>query len=565
MTVTDSKKNLNNSDVVQSLNHSENEPKSLNNINSNEVRVRFAPSPTGYLHVGGARTALYNYLFAKKNNGKFILRIEDTDQARSTEESLKMVIEDLIWLGLRWDEGPDPDTLKDMGPYGPYKQSQRLSTYKSVAEELIQSGKAYYCFMSDEEIEKQREIAKSTGGSTHVESPYESWTLQQAQEKLKNGDKAVVRFRTKHLKKDYLFNDLIRGEVRFPSDMVGDFVLLRSDGMPVYNFCCVVDDYKMKISHVLRAEEHLSNTLRQMMIYEGMNWKMPEFGHLSLILDEDRQKLSKRKGATSCHEFKMEGYLPQALKNFVALLGWSMPESKEILTETEMIENFTFDRINSAGAVFDAVKLKWMNSTYLRAKTSAEIWNLLQPFIKNSGLSLPFHAENFVFDSKVNEVNLEDRQKWQLQSVDVFRSYMETLAETIELYKPLSEEHFKIESDDSTVECLGWESSKLVLQTWKSVLEEAQQSAKQAVSGANLNNVESVTNNTLGVDYINGDMFLKLQDQVKEKAKVKGKFLFMPIRVAVIGKAHGTELKILSPLISLTSLIRRVDLVLNRN
>lgn len=484
-----------------------------------DVRVRFAPSPTGYLHVGGARSAFYNYLFAKKNGGKFILRIEDTDQARSTEESLKMVIEDLQWLGLQWDEGPDPKTLKDMGPYGPYKQSERLSIYKKVADELLANGKAYYCFMTDEETEAQREKLKAEGKHTHIESPYESWPLEKSLERIKGGDKAVVRFRTRHLKKDYIVNDLIRGDVKFPSDMVGDFVLLRSDGMPVYNFCCVVDDHMMKISHVLRAEEHLPNTLRQMMIYEAMNWVTPQFGHLSLVLDEDRQKLSKRKGATSCHEFKMEGYLPEALLNFIALLGWSHPTQKEVLSLDEMIEGFDLSRVNPAGAVFDAVKLKWMNAQHLRAHSNAEIWKLIEPFLAKEGFDLPKDPA------------------WQEKSVNLFKVSIETLAEAVEKYRPLSDSSYKIlpEAD----EVYQWESTKNVLSAWRDLVAAEPE------------------------DYMTEERFLKLQDMVKEKAGVKGKFLFMPIRVAVIGKPHGAELQQLVPLMKKESLVKRAEMCLN--
>ncbi len=485
-----------------------------------EVRVRFAPSPTGYLHVGGARTALYNYLFAKKHGGKFILRIEDTDQARSTEESLKMVIEDLKWLGLNWAEGPHPETLADMGPHGPYKQSQRLSIYKEVADELLAKGKAYYCFMTDAEIDAQREHLKAKGLPPHVESPYESWTLEIAQEKLAAGEKAVVRFKTRHLKKDFIFKDLIRGDVKFPSDMVGDFVLLRSDGMPVYNFCCAVDDHLMKMSHILRAEEHLPNTLRQLMIYEAMNWTIPQFGHLSLILDEDRQKLSKRKGATSCHEFKMEGYLPHALLNFISLLGWSHPEGKEILTIDEMISGFDLNRVNPAGAVFDAVKLKWMNAQHMRALTHAELWKLIEPFLVREGFQLP-----------------QDSQ-WREQSVSVFKSSMETLVDSVELYRPLSDSSYQILPEAEEV--FQWESTKAVLQAWRDLLAEEP------------------------TDTLSEERFLKIQDMVKEKAGAKGKFLFMPIRVAVIGKPHGSELKILVPLMNKASLVRRAEQCLAR-
>jgi nondiscriminating glutamyl-tRNA synthetase len=483
------------------------------------IRVRFAPSPTGYLHVGGARTALFNYLFAKKNNGKFILRIEDTDTARSTLESLKMVMEDLAWLGLNWDEGPDKTGVGSVGDFAPYKQSERLALYKKVADDLIQKDRAYYCFMTDAEIEVQKEKNKSEGLQTHIESPYSKMSLVDAKKKLSNGEKASVRFR-KSDKKEYTFQDQIRGQITFPSDMVGDFVILRSDGMPVYNFCCVVDDYLMKISHVIRAEEHLPNTLRQLMIYDGMDWKPPQFAHLSLVLDEDKQKLSKRKGATSCHEFKKEGYLPEALNNFIALLGWSHPEEKEILSLDEITEYFDISRINHSGAVFDAVKLKWMNAQYLRAKPDEEIWKLIYPFLTEVGLSLSAD------------------KNWQLRSVQVFKTHMETLIDSIELYKPLSDSLYKIlpEADEVFL----WPTTKSVIEAWIDLIESSQK------------------------EFLSEDEFLKIQDEVKLKTGTKGKNLFMPIRVAVIGKPHGTELKILVPLLKTTSLIQRAKEVLKK-
>ncbi|MBL7546072.1 MAG: glutamate--tRNA ligase [Bdellovibrionaceae bacterium] len=484
-----------------------------------EVRLRYAPSPTGYLHVGGARTALYNFLYAKKHGGKFILRIEDTDQERSTMESLRMVLSDMKWLGLTWDEGPHPETLVDMGSFGPYKQSERLKIYDEVAQDLLQRGLAYYCFMTDEEIEKQRQ-AQIAEGAPHprVESPYEQMPLTEAQAKLKTGDKAVVRFKTRHLRKDYHLKDLIRGDVQFPSDMVGDFVLLRSDGMPVYNFCCVVDDYKMKISHVLRAEEHLSNSLRQLMIYEAMNWPTPQFGHVSLVLDDDRQKLSKRKGATSCDQFRAEGYLPEALLNFVALLGWSHPEEKEILSIQEMIHSFSTERLHSSGAVFDRVKLKWVNAQHLRAKSPVEMWGLIEPFLKANNISFP------------------EERSWKFQSLDVFKNYLEIVADAVPLYKALDDKYFEILPEAK--EALGWPTSKTVVQEWKNAVE--------AFPEATISEAD----------------FMKLQDTVKDRSQTKGKNLFMPMRVAVIGKPHGTELKILVPLMKKESLIKRAQKVL---
>ncbi|MBK9294480.1 MAG: glutamate--tRNA ligase [Oligoflexia bacterium] len=490
---------------------------------TDKVRVRFAPSPTGYLHVGGARTALYNYLFAKHFGGKFILRIEDTDQARSTEESLKMLIEDLLWLGLKWDEGVDPKTLKDVGEFGPYKQSERLAIYKTVADEIIKAGLAYYCFMTDAEIDKQKELFKAQGKPPHIQSPYASMPLAEALIKIKGGEKAVVRFRTSSLKKDYVFKDLIRGEVKFPSDMVGDFVLLRSDGMPVYNFCCVVDDYKMGMTHILRAEEHLSNTLRQLMIYEAMKWKPPEFGHLSLVLDEDRQKLSKRKGATSCHEFKLEGYLPEALKNFIALLGWSHPEGKEVMSMEEMIKNFSTSRVNPAGAVFDSVKLKWMNAQHLRALPHKDLWNELLPFIKT-----PLSGDQKTFSEG----------GWADKALTALKPSFETLVEGAEAFKVFSEE---MKFADEAEEVFKWPTTKSVFEAWYNALSLPKWGT-----------------------YLLEEEFLEIQKKIQTESKVKGKELFQALRVAVIGKPHGTELKLLVPLMKLENLKHRAKLACER-
>lgn len=487
----------------------------MNISNNGPVRVRFAPSPTGYLHVGGARTALYNFLFAKKNKGTFVLRVEDTDLARSTDESLKMVMEDLQWLGLDWDEGPDPVTLKDKGDFGPYRQSQRLEIYKKYANELLQKGLAYYCFLTDEELEAQRNEKMARGVPPHVESPFRNWSLDEALAETAKGKKAVIRFKTESLKKEYRFTDLVRGEICFPSDMVGDFVLLRSDGMPVYNFCNAIDDYLMKISHVLRAEEHLPNTLRQLMIYEAFNWVSPQFGHLSLILDEDRKKLSKRKGATSCHEFKLEGYLPEALTNFIALLGWSHPEGKEIVTPAELVESFDLSRLNPAGAVFDPVKLKWMNSQYIKVLTSEQILLALTPFIEAAG------------------VKLNQSRELLIQAVEALRTAFETFQDGAEAFKVLDDSSFIIA--DESQEVLSWETTRPLLLGWKQELESMPQ------------------------DFMTEAKFLEVQDKLKQQFSVKGKQLFMPLRVAVLGKPHGTELKLIVPLLSKTQLLYRVN------
>jgi nondiscriminating glutamyl-tRNA synthetase len=481
------------------------------------VRVRFAPSPTGYLHVGGARTALYNYLYAKKMGGQFIVRVEDTDVERSTDEALRMQIDDLTWLGLKWDEGVDPVTLESFGPYGPYRQSQRLDIYKKHADDLLKQGLAYYDFRTDEELEALKAQAVAAGQLHRTPRPDKIFSVEESLAKIAKGEKGAIRFRVDEVR-DYKLQDIVRGEVVFPSDMVGDFVILRSNGMPVYNFCCVIDDALMKITHVLRAEEHLSNTLRQHMLYEAFGYTVPQFGHLSLVLGEDRQKLSKRHGATSCHEYMERGFLPDALLNFVALLGWSTTDTKEIFSREELIEAFSIERLNPAGAVFDETKLKWMNATHLRALDHNVLWALVSPRLKAAGVQTPEDAD------------------WVDRALSVFKTSMETLNDAIALFKPIDDRVFTIQPD--AAEVFTWESTPKVLQAWKTGLESAP-------------------------DYLSTDDFEKLQNSIKESAGVKGKQLFMPIRVAVIGQPHGAELKVLVPLIHKSSLLKRVDICLN--
>lgn len=478
-----------------------------------QVRVRFAPSPTGYLHVGGARTALYNYLFAKKHSGKFILRIEDTDEARSTQESMDMLIGDLQWLGLNWDEGPHPQSHDDQGDKGPYRQSLRKQIYHKYAEDLLEKGKAFYCFMTEEQLDKQREELRAAGKPLQVKSPFRDTPLPEAREKVAAGEPAVIRFRVPDDKSEYHLKDLVRGDVKWPADMIGDFVIVRGGGMPVYNFVCAIDDALMHITHVFRGEDHLNNTIRQLMVLEALEFPIPQFGHLSMILGEDKQKLSKRHGATSCFQFSEEGYLPEAINNFLALLGWSDPEGREILSRDQMIESFSEDRLNASPAVFDTTKLKWVNAMHLRALDHGDLWNRIQPFLKKAGL-------NFTGDSV-----------WREKALTTFKSYMETLEDAVELFRPLDDSSFTIQAEAK--EALSWESTPAVFSKWMEVLE--------SHSG----------------DTLSEEDFMAAQDRVKTECNVKGKHLFMPIRVAIIGKPHGAELKILVPLMKKSQLLER--------
>ncbi|HEX2122892.1 MAG TPA: glutamate--tRNA ligase, partial [Thermoanaerobaculia bacterium] len=323
------------------------------------VRVRFAPSPTGHLHVGGARTAIFNWLFARHHRGAFVIRVEDTDQARSTQLSETMVLDDLRWLGLAWDEGP-------------YRQSERLDLYARFGRELVERGAAYRCYCSEEELETKRKQAELEGRPPHYD--LKCWLDP------RNDDAPhAIRF---HVPEDgdVTIDDLIRGEITWRRESLGDFILIRSDGFPIYNFCVVVDDHDMEITHVIRAEEHLTNTHRQVLIYRAMEWDVPQFAHVSLILGQDRTKLSKRHGATSVSAYADEGYLPDAMLNYLTLLGWSSPEGVEIFSRDYAIEHFTLNRVNPAPAVFDPQKFEWLNGQYIHAMSAAELAPLVRRF-----------------------------------------------------------------------------------------------------------------------------------------------------------------------------------------
>lgn len=494
-------------------------PQFNNKFSSNKpVRVRFAPSPTGYLHVGGARTAFYNYVYAQKYGGTFILRVEDTDETRSTKESLISMIEDMKWLGLEWQEGPQDTDLNQAGDKGPYLQSERKSIYKNYVQKLIDTGKAYYCFLTEEELDKQRKEAKVAKFPFRPLSPYRDWSLEQSKEKLAGGETAAVRFKNDYGDTPFTFKDLVRGEVSLPSSMIGDFVIARSTGVPVYNFVCAVDDVLMEITHVFRAEEHLNNTLRQLMIMEAFDFTPPTYGHMSIMLGEDKQKLSKRHGAASVGEFKDGGYLPEALTNFIALMGWSSPSGEEILSFETIVSEFSDDRLNPAAAVFDKEKLKWMNAQYLRAMKPQDFWNQMKTHIEASW-------------------KFPENDEWVSKSYDALKTSMTTFKDGVELFEMLRLGD-ELSLDDKAKDVLSWDSTKTVLKVWI-----------DALSGSDK-------------DYFCADDVDTFTALVKEKAEVKGKYLFMPLRVASIGRAHGTEIKDLIPLIPKSELVRRAESLL---
>ncbi len=345
------------------------------------VRVRFAPAPTGELHVGGARTALFNWLFARKHKGAFIIRIEDTDPTRIKKEYLDSILEALKWLGLHWDEGPEVG-----GPFGPYFQSQRhqAGIYRKYFERLLAEGYVYPCYCTEEELEERRRKLKEEGLPPREICHCRDLSPEERRRLEAEGRRPVYRFRVSE-EGETSWHDLIRGEVSFKNFEIEDFVILRSDGTPTYNFAAVVDDHEMRITHVIRADEHISNTPRQLMLYRALGLEPPLFAHVPMILGQDRTKLSKRHGATGVLEYRDMGYLPEAMVNFLALLGWSPGGDREILSVEEMIEAFDLDRVSKSPAIFNPQKLEWMNGEYLRSLSVDELVERAVPYLRRRG------------------------------------------------------------------------------------------------------------------------------------------------------------------------------------
>lgn len=344
-----------------------------------KLKVRFAPSPTGPFHIGGARSALFNWLVARHADGTFLVRIEDTDLKRSTKESEENIKDSLKWLGMNWDEGIDVG-----GPHGPYRQTERLDLYKKEVQRLLDEGKAYYCYCSAEELEKSRKAQLDAGKTPIYDEHCRHLTEEEKARYEAEGRKPVVRLK---VRKDgvFAFDDMVRGHVEFQAAGVGDFIIMKSDGIPVYNFAVVIDDAFMEVTHVIRAEEHLSNTPRQLAIYEALGYKPPKFGHISLILGEDHKKMSKRHGATSVTEYRNMGYLPEAVVNYLALLGWTPKGEQEIFTEEELIKQFSMKRVSSNDAVFDINKLNWINFQYMKKLDADQLYDLIFPFLVKAG------------------------------------------------------------------------------------------------------------------------------------------------------------------------------------
>lgn len=476
------------------------------------LRVRFAPSPTGYLHIGGARTAFYCHVLAKASGGKYILRIEDTDQERSTREYEEAMIKDLYWLGITHDEGPDVG-----GDLAPYRQSQRLDMYQGFVDDLLDRGLAFYDFCTEAELEQMSKdhIEKGTPAYTGKWRDEANW--DEAKKRIKAGEKTSVRFKVDPTKA-YSIEDGVRGHVEFPAGMVGDFVIMRSNGLPTYNFCNVIDDNAHQINHVLRAEEHLNNTVRQLMIYEALGFEVPKFSHLSIMIGSDRQKLSKRHGATSVNLYREMGFLPEALNNYLCLLGWSHPEEKSIFTKEDLYSLFDDTRFNKSPAMYDIEKLKWTNSQHLRELSEDALLAHAKEVLPRDGI---FHQHS---------------EDWQKSCLSLLLDKIQVITEVEELLVHYFN-NTEIQDNDASKEILGWETTSRIANY-----------LKEQIASIDSENVSA-------------DQFNEWMNYCKKELKIKGKPLFMGFRFCLTGQDHGPDLKQLIPLLPKASLLERISKV----
>lgn len=472
------------------------------------VRVRFAPSPTGYLHIGGARTALFNYLFARKNNGKFILRIEDTDFERSNKEYEEVIMRDLRWLGLEWDEGPDIG-----GPYKPYRQSERLDLYKEYANKLIQEGKAYYCYCTEEELEVQRKLQLKEKKPPIYDRRCLNLTDKKRQEYINEGRKPSVRFLVPY--KELEITDLIHGKLSIDTKIISDPIILKSNGVPTYNFGVVIDDHFMEITHVIRGDEHLDNTYRQVLIYEALDWQIPFYAHIPMILAPDRSKLSKRHGATSVEELKKLGFINKGVINYIALLGWSPKDNTEIMFLDQIISKFDLSGVLDHPAVYDIEKMKYFNHYYIaNILSDSEILENLNQLLAISNLGY----------------NLDDDLKLKVIKLEKNRVYL--LTDFFELFD-IIEKDPEIKED--------------VLNELKSI----DRSVFEVIINS-LNDFEYYDD----MEKIKG--YLK---DVSKRSNIKVGQLYKSIRLLLTGKSEGPELPKIIYLLGKEKTIKRINVV----
>jgi len=512
-------------------------------VKNSPPRVRFAPSPTGDLHVGNARTALFNWLFARRYGGALILRIEDTDQTRTSRIYEDNLLRDLAWLGIDWDEGPDGG-----GPHGPYRQSERLTIYRRYLDGLIAAGLVYPCYCTDEELEAERLSLLSRKLAPRYLGKCRNLSEEERRRRAAAGRPAAWRFRVPP--GTIAFTDLIRGQMRFSGEALGDFIIVRANGIPAYNFAAVVDDHLMGITHVIRGEDHLSNTALQLLLYRALGFTPPQFAHHALILGRDRAKLSKRHGATAVREFREQGVLPEALLNYLALLGASLGDGREVATKAELIEEFSLERAGKSGAIFDADKLRWLNSLYIRRETPEVLVGHLRPFIAAAGYAA-----------------IEENR---LQTVVVaVRDNLESLADIVDYLRIFDDEAYELSAEAR--EIVADPEAKETIATLLTLIAGLRADSGAHADGTGGGNYRDQDD----ADYANdpgegagivGDndavtpnLYRHLIDRLAARTGRRGKRLFLPLRAAVTGRTKGPELDRCFAVLGRSSLRRRLE------
>ncbi|WP_017795102.1 glutamate--tRNA ligase [Oceanobacillus kimchii] len=483
---------------------------------SQEVRVRYAPSPTGHLHIGNARTALFNYLYAKHFDGKFIIRTEDTDDKRNVEGGEESQLKYLKWLGLQWDEGADIG-----GEYGPYRQTERLDIYQRYLDELFAKNLAYKCYMTEDELEAEREEQRQNGQVPKYSGAHRDLTPEQIEQFEAEGRQPSIRFRVPE-NTTYTFNDLVRGPITFESSDFGDWVIVKKNGIPTYNFAVAIDDHLMKISDVLRGEEHISNTPKQMMIFDAFGWEAPRYGHMTLILNEERKKLSKRDEhiLQFIEQYRNLGYLPEAMFNFISLLGWSPVGEEEMFTQAQLIEIFDPERLSTSAAIFDQHKLKWMNNEYIKAADLDRVIDLALPHLIKAG--------------KLPEEMDEETRQWAENVISLYREQLRYGAEIVELTELFFQK--ELSYDEAAWEVLNGEQVPEVLQVF--------------------------TDKLIHLESFDKDSIKAQFKATQKETGHRGKKLFMPIRVATTGQMHGPELPFAIELLGRDIILDRLDKLL---
>jgi nondiscriminating glutamyl-tRNA synthetase len=492
---------------------------------STSVRARFAPSPTGQLHVGNARTALFNWLFARQKGGTMILRIEDTDLERSEARYEDQLMDDLRWLGLDWDEGPDVG-----GPYVPYRQSDRLDVYREHAERLVTEGKAYLCFCTEEDLQQEREKAIASQGAQIYSGKCRSIDPAEAKRRRAAGEPCAIRLRIPE--HPIRFHDVVHGDVEFSNEVVSDPIILRSSGMPVYNYVVVIDDALMKITHVIRGDDHLSNTPKQVALYEALGWPVPEFAHLSTILGADRERLSKRHGATSIANFRDMGVLPEALANYLALLGWAPSGgAREIFSREELVKEFRLERVTPSAAVFDMEKLYWLNRHYIKQAAPERINKLAVPYYTRAYLQELAQKLGFEAADPQAWIPPQPILEWLAKVTQLLAPYvdrLDQLPERAEMFFSYDAVAAVVSPDNAEV--LGWPHTDAVVARFTFKILEHEEA-----SGARLS----------------PEQFKHIVNEVKAETGAKGKELFHPIRIILTGSHSGPDFDRVIPIIEL--------------